>query len=277
MATEYLWENLETANFSGNHLGHLDSSLRLLPAIKELDLSYCELVDAISLFCLPTITKLNLSYNQLTSMPALSENASNVLQSLNLSNNLIVDLRGIERFITLEELNLKGNLISVEQTLVHLNDLANLKNLNILRNPVTHGLNYRNHVIRCLHSSIRSCEQFILDDTTLLFSERKVIGAASGRLKLGSSSSQLLKCLIDSINNILKGKKTNCNRSREPPVTQLAQPSSSFYLHKSSTETEREESSSPDNTTTTNKLPPRGEDFISVFHSNIFERYLPPL
>ncbi|RXG69700.1 Serine/threonine-protein kinase 11-interacting protein [Armadillidium vulgare] len=190
-------------------------------------------------------------------MPALSENASNVLQSLNLSNNLIVDLRGIERFITLEELNLKGNLISVEQTLVHLNDLANLKNLNILRNPVTHGLNYRNHVLRCLHSSIRSCEQFILDDTTLLFSERKIIGATSGRLKLGSSSSQLLKCLIDSINNTLKGKKTNCNRSREPTVVQLAQPSSSFNLHKSSIETEREESSSPDNTTT-NKLPPRG-------------------
>lgn len=124
------------------------SSLARLPSLATLTVSKCALNDdtLAQINACSQLTNLNISYNQITSLDAISEltylehlDASNneissvaaveypALISLNLSNNWLSDLSGIETFSSLTSLDVSGNLISDLTPITKLSELIELR------------------------------------------------------------------------------------------------------------------------------------------------------
>ena len=81
------------------------------------------------------IEDLDLSQNLICKLSGIESFTS--LKSLDLSNNLIKNLDGLEKLIHLERLNLASNLIENEQTLSVLARLPVLRILTLKGNPIT--------------------------------------------------------------------------------------------------------------------------------------------
>ncbi|XP_038045293.1 serine/threonine-protein kinase 11-interacting protein-like isoform X2 [Patiria miniata] len=148
MVSEAPWSSLHTLNLSYNYIDHLDNSLRLLPVLKMLDLSHNELKHTRDyLECLSELAHLNLGYNHLERVPTLGLVARTNLQTLVLRNNSLDNLSGLEDYSSLLELDLCNNCLYDGAELRTLGYLHNLREVNLLGNPLAFDPAYRSVVI----------------------------------------------------------------------------------------------------------------------------------
>jgi Leucine-rich repeat (LRR) protein len=130
-----LWANLLFLRMNNCGLTHLDSSLYLLPFVKQLDFSH----NTISKFkylkgCL-NLRIANLSSNKFQSLVNIGSGLSNI-QRLNLSHNTIKSLQGLEKLIFLEKLDLSFNVITNMDEVEHLVKLKYLEAIILTGNPM---------------------------------------------------------------------------------------------------------------------------------------------
>ncbi|XP_068203292.1 serine/threonine-protein kinase 11-interacting protein-like isoform X2 [Palaemon carinicauda] len=183
-AGEFLWEQLQEAVLAHNSLGVLDHSLSLLPRLKILDLSHCELEDASALECLPSVTHIDISHNLLRLIPKFSSTAQYTLVVLIASNNLFSHIDGLQNTNNLEELDLRENVLSLQGVLSPLGALPHLRVLRLHGNPVTYNQNYRMHLIKQLNPAT-SNHKICVDGIPITAQEEAMVGLMSTS---GSSS-----------------------------------------------------------------------------------------
>ncbi|XP_053522974.1 serine/threonine-protein kinase 11-interacting protein isoform X2 [Artibeus jamaicensis] len=130
------WLALLSADFSRNALTALDSSLRLLSALRFLNLSRNQLQDCKGfLMDLSELCHLDISYNHLCSVPRLGPSGA-ALGTLILRGNELQGLHGLEQLRNLQHLDVAYNLLEEHRALSPLWLLAELRKLYLEGNPL---------------------------------------------------------------------------------------------------------------------------------------------
>ena len=148
-----LANTLRSLNLSSNLFTEIPDSLSVLTRLTSLDLSNCmiESLHSLSASPLPAITTLKLRYNRLTS------------------------LAGIERLLSLENLNVQDNKISDPMEAARLTGLPNMHRICVKRNPLTWRTNYRITIFNLFRNTPGYTEDIIVDDTSPGYTERKLL------------------------------------------------------------------------------------------------------
>uniref|UniRef100_A0A6B2EBJ3 Putative leucine-rich repeat protein n=1 Tax=Phlebotomus kandelakii TaxID=1109342 RepID=A0A6B2EBJ3_9DIPT len=174
----FVWNELKSANFSGNILKSLDRSLELTPWLQNLILSHNQLEKIPEIRLLPNLKVLDVSFNRLSSMPDFHPEASRRLQMLNMRNNLLENVTGVSCLDGLYELDVGGNFLIDHSSLLPLCTLAALRYLNLLGNPLAFHPKHREATARYLHGNTASIK-FVLDNDHLSKHEKSLTGAYS--------------------------------------------------------------------------------------------------
>ncbi|XP_055709493.1 serine/threonine-protein kinase 11-interacting protein isoform X2 [Phlebotomus papatasi] len=174
----FVWNELKSANFSGNILKSLDRSLELTPWLQNLTLSHNQLEKIPEIRLLPNLKILDVSYNLLSAMPEFHPEASRRLQILNMSNNLLENVTGVSCLDGLYELDVGGNFLIDHSSLLPLCTLAALRYLNLRGNPLAFHPKHREATSRYLHGNTASIK-FVLDSSHLNKYEKGLTGAYS--------------------------------------------------------------------------------------------------
>eukprot|EP00794_Sanderia_malayensis_P003144 gene3144-3613_t len=156
---------LETLDLSYNTITTLDKSLKLLPSLKNLNLCHNCLVNADSEY-LPPVRYLNLGFNSIATIPKYSIIVTGNLTVLNLRNNNLDSLEGINVFNSLKTLDVSNNCLVSFDDLTPLAQLQCLINLSLKGNPVAFMDKYRLRTISRLSPVVRG-EPVSLDGKTL--------------------------------------------------------------------------------------------------------------
>uniref|UniRef100_A0A8C7A124 Serine/threonine-protein kinase 11-interacting protein n=1 Tax=Neovison vison TaxID=452646 RepID=A0A8C7A124_NEOVI len=121
------WLALLSANFSYNALTSLDSSLRLLSALRFLNLSHNQVQDCEGfLMDLSELYHLDISYNHLHLVPRMGPSSA-ALGTLILRGNELRSLQGLEQLRSLRHLDVAYNLLEGHRELTPLWLLAELR------------------------------------------------------------------------------------------------------------------------------------------------------
>ncbi|XP_047483140.1 serine/threonine-protein kinase 11-interacting protein-like isoform X5 [Penaeus chinensis] len=198
-AGEFAWEQLQEAVLAHNALHSLDQSLKLLPNLKVLDLSHCELEDASALEYLPTVTMLDISHNRLRLLPRLSPTATYSLSILIANNNLISHISGLHDMSNIEELDLRDNVLCMNDVLSPIGALPHLRILQISGNPLAWDINYRIHTIRLMNPATAN-HKVLLDNEAFTNLERATVGIES--VPAGSPYSPELLSSLSSLSSL---------------------------------------------------------------------------
>ncbi|KAG8004487.1 Serine/threonine-protein kinase 11-interacting protein [Nibea albiflora] len=169
------WLELHTLNFSYNSIVCLDQSLSLLNVLKSLDLSHNKIQECAEfLKPLSELEHLNLGYNCLQRAPTLGLSARAKLLTLNLRNNELETINGVEQLASLQHLDLAYNLLLEHSQLAPLSLLHCLNTLNLEGNPLFFQKTHRNCTVR--HLSPRAANlRLKLDGTPLSSAELSVL------------------------------------------------------------------------------------------------------
>ncbi|CAG8557924.1 2609_t:CDS:2 [Paraglomus brasilianum] len=167
------WSRLESINLSDNSLTffsaepimyisnctHLDLSRNLLIAIPST------LAQLIHLKCL------NVSYNMIENLTGIYQILGNVSR-LDLRENRVNNLCGLERLYELEFVDLRDNYLTDWEEIKRMTDLSGIKEINVEGNPFTKLQNYRVNIF----SAYREHDiDIILDGSAPTFNERQKI------------------------------------------------------------------------------------------------------
>ncbi|XP_019128793.2 serine/threonine-protein kinase 11-interacting protein isoform X2 [Larimichthys crocea] len=180
------WLELHTLNFSYNSIVCLDQSLSLLNVLKSLDLSHNKIQECAEfLKPLSELEHLNLGYNCLQRAPTLGLSARAKLLTLNLRNNELETINGVEQLSSLQHLDLAYNLLLEHSQLAPLSLLHCLSTLNLEGNPLFFQKSHRNCTVRHLSPKAANL-RLKLDGTPLSSSElsTKGCGNTSRRVRL---------------------------------------------------------------------------------------------
>ncbi|XP_041822149.1 serine/threonine-protein kinase 11-interacting protein isoform X2 [Chelmon rostratus] len=169
------WLELHTLNFSYNSIVCLDQSLSLLNVLKSLDLSHNKIQECAEfLKPLSELEHLNLGYNCLQRAPTLGLSARAKLLTLNLRNNELETINGVEQLSSLQHLDLAYNLLLEHSQLAPLSLLHCLSTLNLEGNPLYFQKTHRNCTVRHLSPKAANLK-LKLDGTPLSSSELSVL------------------------------------------------------------------------------------------------------
>nr|XP_046238382.1 serine/threonine-protein kinase 11-interacting protein isoform X4 [Scatophagus argus] len=169
------WLELHTLNFSYNSIVCLDQSLSLLNVLKSLDLSHNKIQECAEfLKPLSELEHLNLGYNCLQRAPTLGLSARAKLLTLNLRNNELETINGVEQLSSLQHLDLAYNLLLEHSQLAPLSLLHCLSTLNLEGNPLCFQKAHRNCTVRHLSPKAANL-RLKLDGTPLSSSELSVL------------------------------------------------------------------------------------------------------
>ncbi|XP_020497825.2 serine/threonine-protein kinase 11-interacting protein isoform X1 [Labrus bergylta] len=169
------WLDLHTLNFSYNSIVCLDQSLSLLNVLKSLDLSHNKIQECAEfLKPLSELEHLNLGYNCLQRAPTLGLSARAKLLTLNLRNNELETINGVEQLSSLQHLDLAYNLLLEHSQLAPLSLLHSLNTLNLEGNPLYFQKSHRYCTVRHLSPKAANL-RLKLDGTTLSSSEISVL------------------------------------------------------------------------------------------------------
>ncbi|XP_073318442.1 serine/threonine-protein kinase 11-interacting protein isoform X2 [Pagrus major] len=172
------WLELHTLNFSYNSIVCLDQSLSLLNVLKSLDLSHNKIQECAEFFKpLSELEHLNLGYNCLQRAPTLGLSARAKLLTLNLRNNELETINGVEQLSSLQHLDLAYNLLLEHSQLAPLSLLHCLSTLNLEGNPLFFQKTHRNCTVRHLSPKAANL-RLKLDGTPLSSSELSVLPKA---------------------------------------------------------------------------------------------------
>nr|XP_058911168.1 serine/threonine-protein kinase 11-interacting protein isoform X2 [Kogia breviceps] len=162
------WLALLSADFSCNTLTALDSSLRLLSALRFLNLSHNQVQDCEGfLMDLSELCHLDLSYNHLRLVPRMGPSGA-ALGTLILRGNELQSLHGLEQLRNLRHLDVAYNLLERHRELSPLWLLAELRKLCLEGNPLWFHPEHRAATARCLSPRARDAAAgFLLDGKAL--------------------------------------------------------------------------------------------------------------
>lgn len=118
----------------------VQSIARQYRELRNINLSYNEISDAVNLRLLPSLQAVDLSHNQLAYLPNLNLPR---LRSLNLADNCIFYAEALSRLPELELVDLRRNNITSCQSVAGLADLPRLRELWLEGNPVASAPDYR--------------------------------------------------------------------------------------------------------------------------------------
>ncbi|XP_070711928.1 serine/threonine-protein kinase 11-interacting protein isoform X3 [Pempheris klunzingeri] len=175
------WLELHTLNFSYNSIICLDQSLSLLNVLKSLDLSHNKIQECAEFFKpLSELEHLNLGYNCLQRAPTLGLSARAKLLTLNLRNNELETINGVEQLSSLQHLDLAYNFLLEHSQLAPLSLLHCLNTLNLVGNPLYFQKTHRNCTVR--HLSPKAANLRLKLDGILLSSSELSVLPRPGQL-----------------------------------------------------------------------------------------------
>uniref|UniRef100_A0A8D0YMS5 Serine/threonine-protein kinase 11-interacting protein n=1 Tax=Sus scrofa TaxID=9823 RepID=A0A8D0YMS5_PIG len=149
------WLALLSADFSYNALTALDSSLRLLSALRFLNLSHNQVQDCEAfLMDLSELCHLDISYNHLRLVPRIGPSGA-ALGTLILRGNELQSLHGLEQLRNLRHLDVAYNLLETHRELSPLWLLTELRKLYLEGNPLWFHPEHRAATARYLSSRAR--------------------------------------------------------------------------------------------------------------------------
>nr|XP_040123829.1 serine/threonine-protein kinase 11-interacting protein isoform X2 [Ictidomys tridecemlineatus] len=162
------WLALLSADFSYNALTALDSSLRLLSALRFLNLSHNQVQDCKGfLMDLSELYHLDISYNRLHLVPRMGPSGA-ALGILILRGNELRSLQGLEQLRNLRHLDVAYNLLEGHKELSPLWLLAELRKLYLEGNPLWFHPAHRVATVQYLSPRVRdAAHSFLLDGEVL--------------------------------------------------------------------------------------------------------------
>nr|XP_023396967.1 serine/threonine-protein kinase 11-interacting protein isoform X2 [Loxodonta africana] len=166
------WLALLSANFSYNSLTALDGSLRLLSAVRVLNLSHNHVQDCEAfLMDLSELCHLDVSYNCLHLVPRMGPSGV-ALGTLILRGNELRSLLGVEQLRNLRHLDVAYNLLEGHGELSPLWLLAELRKLYLEGNPLFFHPAHRATTAQYLSPRARDAAPgFLLDGEVLSFTD----------------------------------------------------------------------------------------------------------
>ncbi|XP_034354905.1 serine/threonine-protein kinase 11-interacting protein isoform X2 [Arvicanthis niloticus] len=175
------WLALLSADFSYNALSNLDSSLRLLSALRFLNLSHNHIQDCKGfLMDLSELYHLDISYNHLDLVPRLGPSGA-ALGTLILRANELRSLQGLEQLKSLRHLDVAYNLLEGHTELAPLLLLAELRKLCLEGNPLWFHPAHRATTAQYLSPRARNAAHgFLLDGKVLSLKDLQQTSESSG-------------------------------------------------------------------------------------------------
>ncbi|KAM5228551.1 serine/threonine-protein kinase 11-interacting protein [Ctenodactylus gundi] len=175
------WLALLSADFSYNALTALDSSLRLLSAVRFLNLSHNRVQDCKGfLMDLSELCHLDISYNCLHLVPKMGPSGAS-LGTLILRGNELRSLQGLEQLRNLRHLDVAYNLLEGHRELSPLWLLAELRKLYLEGNPLWFHPAHRVATAQYLSPRARDAAHgFLLDGEVLSLKDFQVTSTSLG-------------------------------------------------------------------------------------------------
>nr|ACO95369.1 LKB1 interacting protein (predicted) [Dasypus novemcinctus] len=175
------WLALLSANFSYNSLTALDSSLRLLSALRFLNLSHNQVQDCEGFLTdLSELHHLDISYNCLHLVPRMGPSGL-ALGTLILRGNELRSLHGVEQLKNLRHLDVAYNLLEGHRELSPLWLLAELQKLYLEGNPLWFHPAHRVATAQYLSPRARDAASgFLLDGEVLSLTDLQTSTSSGG-------------------------------------------------------------------------------------------------
>jgi hypothetical protein len=171
----FSWASLKEMDLSHNTVSQLGPSLQFLTAIEKMDLSNNAITDASTgIEFIDSVSHLHLGFNQLTVVPRLGPRAKFNLTGLNLRNNRLSTIEGLQELDSLTDLDLTDNLLTRHSDLKPLQNLHNLSLLSLIGNPLSFHSKHRLKTVEAL-SDLINPSSFRLDNKRLTSNEKKAI------------------------------------------------------------------------------------------------------
>ncbi|XP_067097416.1 nischarin isoform X1 [Osmerus mordax] len=140
------WKTLTTLDMSHNQISRIDDSVKLIPKVEFLDLSYNSLSLVENLQHLYNLIHLDLSYNKLTVLEGVHTKLGNI-KTLNLAGNQLDSLLGLSKLYSLVNLDLSGNKLGQLEEIRNIGALPCLEKLSLTNNPMCIIPDYRTKVL----------------------------------------------------------------------------------------------------------------------------------
>ncbi|XP_043977674.1 nischarin isoform X2 [Gambusia affinis] len=141
-----IWRHLTTLDMSHNCIGAVDDSVKLIPKVEFLDLSYNQLSSVENLQHLYSLVHVDLSYNCLHSLEAAHTRLGNI-KTLSLAGNQLETLSGLSKLYSLVNLDLSHNQLAQLEEIRNIGALPCLEKLNLSSNPMCIIPDYRTKVL----------------------------------------------------------------------------------------------------------------------------------
>ncbi|XP_021167569.2 nischarin isoform X4 [Fundulus heteroclitus] len=141
-----VWRHLTTLDMSHNCIAAIDGSVRLIPKVEFLDLSYNQLSSVENLQHLYNLVHLDLSYNSLRTLEAAHTRLGNI-KTLSLAGNQLENLTGLSKLYSLVNLDLSHNQLAQLEEIRNIGALPCLEKLNLSSNPICIVPDYRTKVL----------------------------------------------------------------------------------------------------------------------------------
>jgi hypothetical protein len=172
------WRFLKYLSLADNSMTSVSTSglLPLANTLRSLNLSsnlFTEIPDSLSV--LTRLTSLDLSNCMIGSLQSLAKSPLPAVTTLKLKRNRLTSLAGIERLLSLENLNFQDNKISDPMEAARLTGLPNMHRICVKRNPLTRRTDYRITIFNLFRNTPGYSEDLIIDDSSPGYTERKLL------------------------------------------------------------------------------------------------------
>ncbi len=171
------WQRLKYLSLADNSLTTI-SAKSLAPiagTLRSLNLSsnlFNEIPD--SLASLTRLVSLDLSNCMIGSLQSLSRSPIPAVLTVNLKGNRLRSLAGVERLLSLEQLNVQDNQLADSMEMARLTGIPNLKRVWVKRNPFTKTqTEYRVTAFNLFRKTPGYVDDLVIDDSGPGYSERK--------------------------------------------------------------------------------------------------------
>ncbi|XP_034474830.1 serine/threonine-protein kinase 11-interacting protein isoform X2 [Drosophila innubila] len=233
----FVWNELQSADFSYNNLRGIDTALEFAQHLQHLNLRHNKLSSVTAIKWLPHLKTLDLSYNCLTHLPMFHAEACKRLQLLNISNNYVEELLDMTNLDALTNMDLSDNCLLEHTQLLPLSVLMKLTTLNLQGNPLACHPKHRLATAQYLHKNTATVK-FVLDFEPMSKAEKAITGTQQLRF-VSSTGHRLTSSRIsintsrDSVNTpassvgsqrslSVRGKDSSSETEQAAPVTQIS-------------------------------------------------------
>ena len=171
------WQRLKYLSLADNSLTSLsaESLQPLANTLRSLNLSsnlFTEVPDCLAL--LTRLSSLDLSHCMIASLHSLERNPLPAILTLKLKSNRLQSLAGVQRLLSLENLNVQANRLSDPTEAARLTGIPNLNRIWVKQNPFTkRSTDYRITIFNLFRSTPGFTEDIVIDDSGPGYSERK--------------------------------------------------------------------------------------------------------